>query len=96
MKPNYREIFEAWVTSYNPTEKEKELAKKRLAICKGCEYKKETIKGMRWSTICDKCGCPLSKKVFSKIYNSCPAKKWESIDSEYITPLDEKDTNSII
>ena len=71
---NYKEIFDAWIISLNPTSNQVELAKLRLEVCLGCEFRKETIKGLKWSAICDKCGCPLSKKVFATNYNACPAK----------------------
>jgi hypothetical protein len=96
MIPNYKEIFDAWVTSFNPTMEQKELAQKRLDICKSCEFKKETISGIKWSTVCGACGCPLSKKVFSSLFNPCPKQKWESVDSYYLTKLDNKNKNTII
>jgi hypothetical protein len=96
MIPNYKEIFDAWVTSINPTEKEKELANKRLDMCKGCEFRKENIKGYKWSAICGACGCPLSKKVFSPVFNSCPKEKWEEIDSQYMDKLTKKSKKTII
>jgi hypothetical protein len=96
MIPNYKEIFDAWVTSLNPNEEEKILANKRLDICKGCEFKKETIKGYRWSTVCSACGCPLSKKVFSSLFNPCPKKKWEDVDTEYLIKYPKKNKKTII
>jgi hypothetical protein len=96
MIPNYKEIFDAWVTAINPTEKEKELANKRLDVCKGCEFRKETIKGYKWSTICSACGCPLSKKVFSNAFNPCPKGIWEEVDSQYKDKLSKKNKNTII
>jgi hypothetical protein len=94
--PNYREIFEAWIISKNPTETEKLMANDRLDICKICEFRKETFKGKKWSTICKKCGCPLSKKVFSPMYNPCPMGKWESIDLKYIPQIPKKSNDTII
>ena len=38
---NYKEIFDAWKISLNPTLKQEELAKLRLDVCLGCKYRKE-------------------------------------------------------
>ena len=96
MIPNYKEIFDSWIISVNPNDTQKELAQKRLDICKGCEHKKETIKGYKWSTICGLCGCPLSKKVFSPLFNPCPAEKWDAVDSSYIIKRPKKDEKTVI
>jgi hypothetical protein len=93
---NYKEIFHAWKISFKPTPKQEELAELRLKICLGCEFKKEIVKGVKWSALCGKCGCPLNKKVFSPNYNPCPLKKWNLIDSNYLEPLEDKDSPSII
>ena len=63
---DYKEIFEAWKISFNPTPIQEELAEKRLNICLGCEYRKEVLKGVKWSAYCGDCGCPINKKIFSK------------------------------
>ncbi len=42
---NYKEIFNAWIISYNPTPKQEELAKLRLEVCLGCKFRKEVVKG---------------------------------------------------
>jgi hypothetical protein len=96
MIPNYKEIFDAWVISKNPTELQKSMANDRLDVCKTCEYRKETLKGHKWSTICKLCGCPLSKKVFSPMFNPCPKRKWEDIDSKYIERIPTKSKDTII
>jgi hypothetical protein len=96
MIPNYKEIFDAWVISKKPSESQKSMANERLDICKSCEYRKETFKGQKWSTICKLCGCPLSKKVFSPIFNPCPKGKWEQIDSKYIENIPTKSNDTII
>lgn len=93
---DYKEIFEAWKTSLKPTLKREELAQKRLNICLGCDFRKEIFKGVRWSTYCGDCGCPLNKKVFSKNYNPCTQKKWGEVDSEYMEIVLTKDKNSLI
>ena len=93
---NYKEIFEAWKIAINPNKEQEELAEKRLTICTGCEFKKEILKGIKWSAYCGACGCPLNKKVFSKMYNACPKNKWEMVDSEYIDLKKNKENDSII
>jgi hypothetical protein len=93
---DYEEIFNAWKISLNPTPKQEELAKLRLEVCLGCEFRKEIVKGLKWSAFCKKCGCPLSKKVFSTNYNACPEKFWGDIDSGYLTPLEDKSENTLI
>lgn len=80
---NYKEIFKAWKISFKPTVLQAELAEKRLDICKTCEFKKEIVYNKQWSAVCDKCKCPLVKKVFSPNLKSCPANKWDEIDNEY-------------
>ena len=66
-----KEILISYVTAFNPTQEQIEVAEKRLSTCMECEF---------WvqSTInyCDKCGCPTSAKVFSPLANACPEKKW--------------------
>ena len=93
---NYKEIFEAWKISLKPTPKQEELAKLRLEVCLGCDYRKEIIKGLKWSALCGECGCPLNKKVFSTTYNACGLKKWEEVDSNYLEPPEIKNTPTII
>ena len=96
MIPNYKEIFDAWVIAKNPTELQKSMANDRLDICKTCEYRKETLKGIKWSTVCKLCGCPLSKKVFSPIFNPCPKYKLEEVYSKYIKRVPKKTKDTII
>jgi hypothetical protein len=93
---NYQEIFEAWKISLKPTDKQEELAKLRLEVCLGCEYRKEVVKGLKWSAFCSECGCPLNKKVFSTMYNACGLKKWNETDSNYLEPLVEKSKKTLI
>ena len=40
---DYKEIFEAWKVSFNPTPEQEVLAQKRLNVCLGCEYRKEVL-----------------------------------------------------
>lgn len=93
---NYKEIFEAWKISLNPTDKQEELAKLRLEVCLGCDYRKEVVKGLKWSALCSECGCPLNKKVFSTRYNACGLKKWDVTDSNYLEPIIEKNNKTLI
>jgi hypothetical protein len=93
---NYKEIFEAWKTSLNPTARREELAKLRLEVCLGCDYRKEVIKGLKWSAYCGDCGCPLNKKIFSATYNACGLKKWGEVDSNYIELVEDKKNPTII
>lgn len=93
---DYKEIFESWKTSFKPTPEQEELAQKRLSVCLDCEYRKEVLKGINWSAYCGHCGCPINKKVFSKNYNPCTKKKWKDVDSEYITPIQDKNDNTLI
>jgi ribosomal protein L37AE/L43A len=71
------EIFQAWVAAANPTPDQLTIAQHRSHICDGCEHKTH-VKAIN-SFICGKCGCPLSRKVFSPVEGSkaCPLAKWE-------------------
>ena len=83
---DFKKIFNAWITAYNPTEKELELAEKRNLICNDCPSKKVVTEKLKIGTICGECGCPISKKIFSDQFNDCPLKKWEEVDSQYFSP----------
>lgn len=76
-------IINAWITSINPNEEEKNLATLRREICDSCPSNKETLKGNRWSAKCTMCGCPISKKVYTKEFNACPSGKWEDVDLKF-------------
>lgn len=93
---NFREIFKAWVISVNPSERQKELAEARLSICLNCEFKKEVLKGKKWSAYCKKCGCPIKKKIFSEEFRACPGGYWEEIDKKFGIKTECKSNNSII
>ena len=80
---NLKTIIDAWVTSFKPSDSEKELAALRREICDECPYNKEQLKGNRWSAKCTLCGCPISKKVYTRQYNPCPASKWREVDEKY-------------
>jgi hypothetical protein len=81
MLNKFKEITQAWISAYNPTEKQKELAEARFKICDVCDKKKVITDKLKIGVICDQCGCPISKKVFSSTYNACPLEKWEEVDS---------------
>lgn len=93
---DYKEIFDAWKTSLNPTEIEEELAQKRINVCLGCDFRKEVLKGVKWSMYCGHCGCPINKKAFSKMFNPCTKGFWYDVDSNYLTRQEVKKTNTII
>jgi hypothetical protein len=95
-KIDYKEILDAWIISLNPTSEQQELAKLRLQVCSGCEYRKEMVRGLKWSVLCTECGCPLNKKVFSTTYNACGLKKWGEIDSNYLKPLETKNKKTLL
>jgi hypothetical protein len=93
---NYEEIFKAWKASIKPTPKQEEHAQKRLDVCLGCDYRKEVLKGVKWSAYCSDCGCPLNKKVFSKNFNPCSQKKWKEVDSDYLKEVYDKENKTLI
>jgi hypothetical protein len=80
---NFLEIIEAWMIAGNPTKIQKELAYNRAEICESCEFKKEILKGVKMTTICNECGCPISKKIFTNNYDPCPKHKWAELDEQY-------------
>jgi hypothetical protein len=93
---DYEEIFKAWKASIKPTPKQEEHAQKRLDVCLGCDYRKEVLKGVKWSAYCGACGCPINKKIFSSIFNACTKNKWGDVDSEYLDVVPDKEKKSII
>lgn len=90
---DFLEIIDAWKIANNPTTKQEELAKLRFDICNTCPSKKVITDKLKIATICGECTCPISKKIFSPKYGSCPLGKWEDVDMLYIK---EKKTNSLI
>lgn len=93
---DYKEIFDSWKNSFNPTAAQEELAQKRLDVCLNCDFRKEALKGVKWSAYCGDCGCPLNKKVFSKKYNPCTKGYFKDVDLGYIKPQPSKDKNTLI
>jgi len=80
---NIKVIFDAWVAAAKPTPKQSELAQKRLDICIKCPSRKEIVSGKKWSAVCGECGCPISKKIFSQVYDECPLHKWLDVEKEF-------------
>ncbi len=69
------EIAKAWIAANNPSPEQKLIAESRAEICDTCPHKAHN------KTIdlyyCDKCGCPLSKKIFSSAgTKACPDNRW--------------------
>lgn len=78
-----KEIIGAWMTSFNPTEEQKELAEKRYEICLGCEYYGES-RPIIGDEYCKECLCPLQRKIFTqKLNDSCRIGKWEEVERQY-------------
>ena len=75
-----KEIVTAWMISFNPSEDEKILAEKRYEICTSCPNRVTKL----GKEVCNACGCPLSKKIFTlKDQDSCPLKKWNDVETEF-------------
>lgn len=70
------EIAKAWIIAANPTDEQKEIAEKRIAICNTCEFSRYN-KALDFH-YCGECGCPLSKKIFTQGpgKDACPKQKW--------------------
>jgi hypothetical protein len=90
MNFNPLEIINAWITAANPNETQTQLAKERLDVCMGCEFRKEVIHNKEWSALCGACGCPIQKKIFTDQYGSCPKNKWDELENNYKSILKEK------
>lgn len=73
------EIAKAWIIAAKPSEEQKEIAEKRIAICNDCEFSRYN-KALDFH-YCGACGCPLNKKIFSPAPNeeACEEGKWKSI-----------------
>lgn len=84
---NFKEIFKAWVISFNPTEEQLKMAEERHNICNDCPSKSTIL-----FDICTECGCPIGKKIFTSEFNACPLKKWEDVDSIYYPKQKTKKT----
>jgi len=63
----FEEIVKAWRTKWKPSPAERELAERRLAICGGCESRKEFIKGSDFFCTMWRVWMPIgSKSTFAK------------------------------
>lgn len=99
---DFREIFDAWVISSNPTHTQKQQSESRALICRGdenipkCENYVELLRKKKWSAYCNGCGCPIGKKIFSGKVNPCPLKKWDEIDKKYNTYMGVKHKKTLL
>ena len=71
------EIAKAWIAAANPTPEQQAIADYRVSVCDSCphmQYYKEID-----VHVCGKCGCPISKKIFSPLpgEQACPDNRWE-------------------
>jgi hypothetical protein len=80
---DFKEIINAWIVSFNPTESQKAQAAERLSVCLQCENYSEIIKKKKWSAVCKECGCPIEKKIYSNAFDPCPLDKWDGVDMKY-------------
>lgn len=83
---NLKKIAKAWITAANPTETQLELAEKRMDICNSCDKKGSMAK----IVVCTKCGCPLSKKIFTMENDACPLNKWLEVEKDYFKSKTQK------
>lgn len=66
-------IARSWMIARNPNDDQKAAAESRISICNKCDFSQKVL----GAEICKKCGCPLSKKIFSpKGPGECPEGKW--------------------
>ena len=86
---NLKHIYEGWSKSLGiveVSEENKELAKKRVAICVECPFSEEMwlkkfIDGMLQNDTlgsgigCGKCGCPVNEKALV-VSEKCPVGRW--------------------
>ncbi len=90
------EIVGAWITAFNPTDDQIELAEKRYETCLGCEFygKSRPLIGDEY---CKKCWCPIQKKVYTqKINDTCPLGKWKDIENQFRQNKLKKDKYKLI
>ena len=81
MPIDFIKIINAFRTKINPTEKQKELAEKRLSICSTCQFKRGDIESSLVN--CGACGCFIHGKIFTNKYGECPKGKWDEVDIDY-------------
>lgn len=82
MKLNFKEIADAWIIAAKPTDEQKKLADERYKICQACPFfgASRMVTGDEY---CKSCGCPLSKKIFSPIYDACPKHNWLEVEYSF-------------
>lgn len=78
-----QEIITAYVTKFNPTKEQQELADARIRICNECPNKKHEGKGKLGFWRCGVCGCALSGKIFTRREDACPEHRWKDVDLKY-------------
>jgi len=88
MELNIPKILEAFKIKISPTDRQKELAKKRMSICSICEFRKGEIDSNFVS--CSDCGCLLHGKIFTNTKGECPKGKWDKIDEPYFRIKENK------
>jgi hypothetical protein len=71
------EIAQAWIEAADPSEEAKVIAESRVSTCNTCDQNK--ISEILNYHYCNKCGCPIKKKIFSPLpgKEACPLGKWE-------------------
>jgi hypothetical protein len=72
-----RDIVRAWLSSFNPTERQRKLANARYEVCRWCSFYLSSIDA------CTACGCMVNKKVYSEQYGACPMGKWDGVDNSF-------------
>ncbi len=72
-----KEIAISWWRAENPTKEQSELAQRILAVCMGCDSRKESVV---FGFVCGECGCPLGKKIFTPKMGSCDLGKWNKVE----------------
>ncbi len=66
-------IAKSWIIARDPNPSQRKAADSRIAICNECPHSVKVL----GSEVCSKCGCPLSKKIFSpKGPGECPDGRW--------------------
>lgn len=93
---NFKDIFDSWVSSINPSEKDLKRAEDRYSICIECDLKREIIKNKKWTLYCGACGCPIRKKIYSNVISPCPKGKWIDVDKKYDSIPDKKDDKTLL
>jgi hypothetical protein len=91
------EIAEAWIIATNPTDEQLKLADDRYEICKTCPNLRKVLARTKLEYLqCGKCGCPISKKIFSNSYGACPAGKWIDVENQYFNLKTKAEDNKTI